>query len=218
MTSDPAPLVTKPWHQLPEEKPASYEAFCEYLAMGTDRSLAKLAKSCGNITVSLRRLEQLSSVHDWVARAKAYDSDHLLERMSQRAEDREGTRQLAYDHAPRLLQMVIDIAHGHMPRGDVEIICDRNGEPKRTTVLGDYGVPMEVSMTKPAVSPRVRLAACQFALGVAGILEAKRLEVSGQEGDDVRLALRGLVSRLDPDLKTQLVKLLAIRQRSDGDA
>lgn len=209
--------AAKPWQQLPEETAKAYAAFTAYLGLGIDRSLAKVRESCGEVSVSLRRLEQLSAQHDWVRRAKAYDSDHLLERMNHRTEDRETTRQLAYDHAPHLLQTVLDISNGKMPEGDVEIICDRRGDPRMTTIKGAYDVPIEVAMTKPMISPRVRLAACQFALGVAGILEAKRLEVTGHDGDDVRLAIRGIVSRLDPELKAQLVALLPIRQRNDPE-
>lgn len=216
MTAAVKPAHPKPWHQLPGETAKAYAAFGIYLHMGKDRSLAKACeKVYGPGRANVAQLGRWSSKNSWVDRAEAYDSDHLLERMNRRTEDREKTRQLAYDHAPRLLQIVLDISDGKLPQGDVEIVCDRKGNPQTTVIKGAYDVPVEVAMTKPLVSPRVRLAAAQFALGVAGILEAKRIEVTGQEGDDIRLAVRGWVSRLDPEIKARLVEILAVSQRTD---
>lgn len=55
------------------ETPKAAEAFLQYCAMGTARSLAKLAAVNGRNTAYVRQLEKWSSDYKWVERAKQYD-------------------------------------------------------------------------------------------------------------------------------------------------
>ena len=66
-----------------KESPKALAAFHEYCLLGPSRSLAKLAKASsrfGMTTVSVRHLEQWSSAHKWVERAKLYDTEQVAER------------------------------------------------------------------------------------------------------------------------------------------
>lgn len=211
----PEEFQNKPWSQQPGENSGQYAAFMVYLGLGIKRSIRAAMDAAGENPGNARTWERWSSKHDWVARSQAYDSDHLVATFKHRPERREGTRQIAYDKAPHLMDIVIGIAEGRMPEGDKEVVCGRDGKPQEVPVLDANGELTSVAVTRPMVQPRVRLSACEFVLGLAGLVEAKKLTVESTEGDDVRLALRGSVSKLDPETKALLVEALRLSRNSD---
>jgi len=186
----------------------------DYLGLGRARSIAKLSAAVGEFvgraSVSRRHLERWSSLHGWVERAKNYDSDQLLEKIAGRKEIQEDTRQDAVDASKRAMDAVIRILDGTMPEGDKQIVCDRSGKPQTTTIEGAFGVPLEVAITKPMVSPRDRLKAAELALGIAGIVVVKKTEQTISATTDVRLGIRSAVSALDPEVKASLAGALGI--------
>lgn len=59
------------WTRRDGETSVAYEAFKEYLHQGTARSLASVGEALGKSTPLM---ERWSSLHDWVARSRDYDS------------------------------------------------------------------------------------------------------------------------------------------------
>ena len=208
----PADFKDKPWAQLPRETSKQFHSFVSYLNMGKARSIRKAMDLAGASPGNERTWERWSSENDWVARAQAYDSDHLMEGLRQRTEQREAVRQMVYDRAANLLGTVLGISEGRMPPGDSEVLLGRDGSPKLVTIKGSDGNPVEVAATRPLVAPNVRLRACEFLLGLAGLVESKKVQIEGSEGDDVRLQIRGIVSNLDPEIKAGLVALLGLHR------
>ena len=71
----------------PYETSRSYELFCTYRDMGTERSLRKM-KASVNGSPSVRRLQVLSARWKWVDRARAYDDYVERERRVQQEKER----------------------------------------------------------------------------------------------------------------------------------
>lgn len=207
----------RPWSIQPGEPPHQFAAFITYLELGRDRSIVKALDKSGEHPGKIRQWERWSRANQWVSRAQAYDSDHLMERIAGRKEAQEEARQDAVDAARRAMGHVIEIMDGKLPPGDKEIVCGRDGKPQKVTIEGAFGVPVEVAMTRALVSPQVRLKAAELALGLGGLVTAKRIEVSGHDGDDIRLALRNHISNLPPEIKQGLMELLAIGNEVAGD-
>jgi hypothetical protein len=88
--------VSQPWERLRNEPSKSFHAFTLYCDLGPGRSLAKLAEQFGETSVSLRRLEQLSSKWSWVSRAASFDDDQ--DRQKRELNDRD-RRSMSERHA-----------------------------------------------------------------------------------------------------------------------
>jgi len=58
-------------------------AFAAYCALGSSRSLVKLAETYGKSTAYVRQLERWSSKSKWVERATAYDQEQAETKLSQ---------------------------------------------------------------------------------------------------------------------------------------
>jgi len=79
----------QPWNRQPRETSRSYELFCTYRDVGTERSLSKIRQLTNGLP-SLTRLKELSRKWNWVERCQAYD-DYLehQDRLQQEKERRE---------------------------------------------------------------------------------------------------------------------------------
>lgn len=64
------------WDRLEKETARAYRAFCVYRDMGAERSLSKVRDKLGKKSGYDRQLQEWSSQHRWVDRARAYD-DHM---------------------------------------------------------------------------------------------------------------------------------------------
>jgi len=95
-----------PWDRKPSETPRQYQMFCAYLEMNTaekpirTRNLLKLTKE---IEFSYDYLRRLSSTHDWVSRAAAYDA-YLATKIREKSE--EDIIDMRKNHALLAAQMI----------------------------------------------------------------------------------------------------------------
>jgi len=97
----------KPWHIQPGETRKSFDAFREYLALGDDRSLRKLAKLKGKATST--QYKRWSSRYDWTGRARAYDAN---QRMGETdiLDKRSEVVAIILESAPNLARCLVGIA------------------------------------------------------------------------------------------------------------
>jgi hypothetical protein len=77
-------MSSNPWCRQLKESPKAYLSFCLYRDAGLGRSLREVAQRLGR---SLTAVAKLSSRHNWVQRAEAWD-DHM-EEIERRAWERE---------------------------------------------------------------------------------------------------------------------------------
>lgn len=192
------PAASKPWHQRPNEPAKAYELLCKYLEIGPDRSYRKLAdklkEDCGKTAVKLRQIETYGRAWDWVERAGVYDSDQLLEEMKERPRIRERVRQEFYEAAPEAVKLLLDLMRGVMPLGDTDPVYNKHGK-----VVGE----------RARVPATVRAAQAQHALAMVGLVVPARVELTGAEGDELRLQARQALGGLpEPVLRALLSGLM----------
>lgn len=82
------------WEKQQNESSKAFKAFATYRDMGAERSLTKVAQACGK---SVSICNRWSSLHQWVARAQAYDQH--LEDIAQEAKEAEIKRVLSEGYA-----------------------------------------------------------------------------------------------------------------------
>ena len=156
--------MSEVWEQREGESNKQYRAFCDYLAMGEGRSLAKLHDEYerlrnGNTTVktpikTLRGLEQWSSDYGWVKRVKAYDAYMVAQeraaREAARLQSQADIVEAEYQDYHLLRQKWLEIADKTLPvsitqeiqDGDKVVITLRT-EPHRLRAL--VGARKEIS-------------------------------------------------------------------------
>lgn len=136
------PADRQPWHRWEDETSEAYEAFCQYLDMGTDRSHAKLGRErdCSRANVS-----KWSSRWHWVERVHAYE--HHLAELAR--EPREKAIQAVYGEIVKeylpIIKRLIKIAKGEIKSPSREEVTagrdliDRLGAvaPKEILVKGE---------------------------------------------------------------------------------
>ena len=67
-------MAKKLWERQDHDTDKSFDAFVQYLMMPpSERSLRAVAEISGNIAAKQRYIEDWSSRHDWVVRARAWD-------------------------------------------------------------------------------------------------------------------------------------------------
>ena len=101
------------WEKQPHETAKSYQVFCRYRDMGSDRSLEKARLSLGKNSGYLRHLHEWSSKYKWVSRANAYD-DYLeqktrLEWEASLTRKRIEHMEAEYEHANLLRQKGLEM-------------------------------------------------------------------------------------------------------------
>ena len=189
---DPTPPgPERPWHRRPGEPARAYQAFGRYLAMGPMRTLPRVASEWDLPDTSVRRW---SARWEWVSRCAAYDSEELLRQMEARAERREQLRQRIYDEADALVSELVGLAHGQLVGGDEVEMLDKHQQ-----VIG----------SRPAVPPSVRRGAIMDLIGLCGLVLPKRVEVTGKEGDELRMQVRSGLREADPAVVRRLEAVLS---------
>jgi len=190
-----------PWDQLEGEKPRDYQRFLDYLSLGPARTVRRLIEryeSEGKKAFSVSLYAKLSMRYDWVERARAYDYTELSARLEDRTQARELARQVLVDSAAETAGILVALRDGQMDRGDTEPVLDRHGD-----VTGERSV----------VPPATRLASAKEILSLAGLTPPKRIELTGKDGEELKLRARVAVS----DLSTEQIGALLATFGGDGD-
>jgi hypothetical protein len=214
--SDSDPTTERgPWLRLPEETAKSYAAFMAYLGLGPRRSIARAMELVGAGPGSVRQWERWSSKYNWVARAEAYDDDRLLKDMQRRERDTEIARQAFLSRALDNVAAHGDIARGRMPLGDAMPVTDKHGKVITYMATGPDGEEVERPVMRPLIPASVRLSAIQHELGVGGIDKVRRMELTGKDGDAIRLQAHVALAQLDPDKLVALAAAFGVGD--DGD-
>lgn len=200
MTAD----ASKPWHPRPKEPAKAYELLCKYLEMGHGRSYRKLAEKLkeddDKLITGVAQIGRYGRAWDWPERAGAYDSDQLLEEMKERPRVRERVRQGFYEAAPDAVKILLDLMRGTMDLGDTDPVFNKHGE-----IVGE----------RARVPPTVRAAQAQHVLAMVGLVVPARVELTGTEGDELRLQARQALGGLpEPVLRALLSGLMEVD--SDG--
>lgn len=170
----------KPWNKRKSETAKSYAGFMAYLKM-PDRSLAKLAKQGWQLTV----LKRWSARHAWQERVGQYEAERLAKDMERRDEAKERLRQQLYDEAAGALSTLFRLLRGQIPdEADTIAQMSRDGE--------------EVGRL-PVVKPGTLKEIIFGILDRIGLGPAKRVELTGKDGENIELLARHKLETLDTD-------------------
>lgn len=200
MSDDEKTTNSRPWAKMPGETTKSREAFMVYLEMGPARSLRRVAEKMKRPTGYRRLLEQWSSRFDWVDRTCAFDEQALgdLERLLP-AIRRDELRLMA-ERARQAGVEIWDIARGEFKRGAKYPVRDHHGN-----VIGN----------KPSIPPATRLKAATRIREELGIIPPKRVEMSGRDGEEIRVAA-ATAKGLDDETLNALVSATAALAAARG--
>jgi len=184
----------KPWSRQKGETPKAFEAFGQYLKLGPKRSLAIVADAHhrGNV----RKLETWSAKYGWVERVAAFDAEQLAKDMERREEHKERLRQELFDEASAALAILFGLLRGQVP-ADAATVAQLN---KQGQVIG------EIPIVKPGTLKEIIFGI----LDRIGLGPAKRVELTGRDGENIELLARHKLETLDTDT------LVAIRDVLTG--
>lgn len=101
----------KPWDRLPNETTKAYGAFCDYIELGPERSITKLAQS-RNKPGTRSWLGHWSSKYKWAKRVKAFDKDQQESHIETHKQTLEGARKMIADRVEDLTSAMLSIATG----------------------------------------------------------------------------------------------------------
>ena len=97
-----------PWERRQDEGTKPYQAFCIYRDLGTERSLAKVAKTLQKSDTLMGRW---SRTYDWVERAAKWDDEQeRIERIAAQKEQAREIREMRKRHADLAKVMLIKSA------------------------------------------------------------------------------------------------------------
>ncbi len=204
---DPKSVNGRPWAIQPKESATAYEAFITYLELGRGRSIPKAMDAAGAPAGNKRWWETWSSRHQWVERSRAYDSDHLQDRIAGRTEQRELGRQPLYDEIDDMVRELRDLSRGKMREGQKKFKLGRDGAPRMTMIELD-GELVEVAIMEELVGPKVRAQILQHCLAIAGVMAPIRTEVTLPDG--LGTALRDGLRAVDPRVLEVLAAALGV--------
>jgi len=191
-------LTGKPWHTRPGESSKAFAAFCEYLQMPkVSRSIRAVQEKLGRPEGYQRQLQKWSSRFDWLARAKAYDTDHLAEEIDGRKLKQELLRQKIYDVGEELIDSFLAMCRGELPEGDTVPMFDRH--------QNEIG-------TKPAVPTSTRARLIIRGMELLNLTVPKRIELTGDDGNAIRLQARSALSSLKPEQLAELAKAFGVKE------
>jgi len=176
--------LTRPWNRRPGETNKAFRAFGHYLESGAERSVDRTREKLGYKPSSVRRLRRWAADHDWAMRAQAYDDEQLVGRMERREREREQLRQRLFDAGLDALNALLGMETGEMPLGSTTPILDKHQQK-----IGE----------RPLVPASVRQRAIEHHLGLLGLVTPKRVELSGRDGDAIRLQAAAALDSLPLD-------------------
>lgn len=195
------------WEKQPRETARAYFHFSVYLELGPDRTLRKVLAEVKKPDRYLSNLKQWSARWKWVTRAAAFDQHEIRERMKRRTMVRELAIQILVENAQGASHTIVGLMAGDVPTGSTEAVLDRHGDP----ALDADGEQIR----RLLVAPSTRLEAAKRIHESIGIVPPKRVELSGPDGDAIRMAQEA-AEGLDDDTLAQLRKLA--NQVPDGNA
>ena len=184
--------MDSPWEKRKNETSRAYGAFACYLELGSKRTLRECAEAGGYSQTGVRKW---SARHDWDTRATAYDVAMLQRSIEGREQVRERARQVMMDDAEEAARMVGAIMRRELalPKcgdqcSDELCVCG-----SRIPILDRHG---EHIGYRAAVAPSTAQAAALAILDRCGMTPPKRVELTGADGERLRLeaslALGGL--------------------------
>jgi hypothetical protein len=194
----PEPVLPQyAWDREPGETAKEHNLFLRYLELGPRRSINKLVTA--KLTSS-NAGTKLAHRWNWKERALAHDRYHLLESIEHRREVTELARQRIFDHALEQVDLLLEIARGRMPTGDLSPVFD-----KHQNQIGE----------KSLVPPGTRLKAIVRALELVGLTVPKRVELSTDDAPTLDQAAAQLEGLSDDELGV-LKQLAELDRMPDG--
>lgn len=158
--------MAQPWERLTGESAKAFEAFVLYRDAGTDRSLAKVARTLGKSTTLV---ERWSARDAWVLRVEAWDveQDRLWRRQQLASRAEVGKRHLRIANAmqDRLVRALASLDVATMSARDIgywlevsaKVQRQALGQGDHVAVTGEGGAPIELTHLSPDEA-RARLA------------------------------------------------------------
>jgi len=148
----------KPWTRQQGETTKAHAAFCAYLDLGPDRSIAK-ALPDGASTGKRRWWEHWSSKHDWVRRAQEYDAHLFNEKLADRAQVQALALQHVFDTTSETVAELVRLARFEDPEKPSQAAKVRFAACKE--LLGYIGIS---SKSQVEVTGKVEVDAKQAAI------------------------------------------------------
>lgn len=185
--------MIEPPERLPIETQQAYQAFCSWVGDLPRLALVEFSRATG---IPHDTVRGWSSRHSWPDRASAHDRALLSQQIARREADRELARQALVDALPEAVALVMALARGEAgPDGDQTPLLDRHGAQ-----IG----------TRPVVSPTTRMRAAQDILDRAGLIIPKRMELTGPNGQELKIQARHALSDLSGDQLAALAKIFGV--------
>lgn len=111
--------------QKPKETAKAFAAFADYCALGSARSLPKLAKKHGESTekarIFQRQYEKWSSLYNWQERVKQYDAERAEEKRLKREQAREEMEERHASEAKEEQQIARDVIKKGSEKGRISL-------------------------------------------------------------------------------------------------
>jgi len=208
--------MADPWAKLKSESPKAFGAFHDFLQLGPGRKLTTCAEEHGHRYPSLRTW---SVRHNWTERAGAYDVQELAAAAAKHEQTRARIRQKLMDRGEEMAEVAMSVAAGRVT--DPCICEDRAGEDGKVgpcrcgawapirdregNYIGD----------KPMIAASTRYIAAAGVLDRNGITVPKRVELTGADGEAIRLEAAAALGGLS---KAALDALAAAFGDGDGDS
>ena len=201
------------WDRLPDETNKAWKAFGDFLQLGGSRTLRALSGAKGYSKTGVRKW---SAEHDWTARAAAYDDSVFELSIQGREKVREVARQALTDDTAQATKTLAGINYGRMPMPKclpectVKLCICGTWLP----VLSRHG---ELVGRKPAIAPATRQAVAFGTLALCGLTPPKRVEVTGADGEAIRLQALLLMGKLGDAELGALAVAFALPDDPDAD-
>ena len=200
------------WEKRDTETPYAFGAFCSYLDLGSKRTLRECSEKGGYSVYGVRKW---SARHDWDSRATAYDIADLRKSIDGREQVRERARQVMMNDVEEAATTLGEVMRGKLtpPECHCEDIQEDPDDPDSETrahcscgasqpVMDRHGSMIGY---KPTVAASTRQAAAQAILDRSGMTPPKRVELTGKDGEQLRLDARLAMGKLgDEQLGTIL--------------
>jgi hypothetical protein len=184
--------MQQPWDRQKGEGGSAFRYFGIFLALGPERNLIRTAKQAGKTVDYIRKL---SSGGKWKSRAQAYDDYQFRLEIQGRKEAIERGRQIFVRGVPEAAKTLCLLSVGQLLEGgDMQEHYNRKGER-----IGQI----------PVVKPSTRMQAAMHVIELAGITVPKRIELSGADGREIRIAAAEQLGKLEVDQLNTLLAMLA---------
>jgi hypothetical protein len=187
--------MTTPWEKRSSETRKAWAAFATYLELGANRTLKACAEAGGYSPTTVRKW---SSAHDWDSRATAYDVAELQKSIEGREQVRERARQVMMDAAVDAAETLDSVRVGRlsMPECGPDCTEDKCVCGIWLPILDRHG---RMVGRKPTIAASTRQAAALSILDRCGMTPPKRVELTGADGERLRMEARLALGSLSDD-------------------